>query len=114
MIVKYIVPEDGDELAHPNVFEMVTMVPPTFAQFKSAFPYPGHYHFRFLTTVHQRLVWLDITNHHDILPLYKEEIVVKASRLPAPSEDLIDFANTPIVAQSMPSNATADLLSLYE
>ena len=117
MYIKYFVPEDGDDLAHPNVFEMNCKSSPTFGQFKTSFPFPGHYHFRFLTNINGLEVWLDVVDDNTILPTtINRDIVVKASRLSVVEQDskqsgnnLIDFT---VDSSPVKSKQNDDLLSL--
>lgn len=83
MIVRYIVPEDGDDFSHPNVFEFFPKNNPMLTEFKKAFPFPGNYHFRFLTVIDSvnSHVWLDVVNDNIELPLLNGGLFVKASRL---------------------------------
>ena len=82
-----MIPEDGDEIAHPNIFEVNTKQGLTLGQLKKAFPVPGSYHFRFLTSVSAgsskpTSVWMDTTDENAPVPLNSSgQIFAKASRL---------------------------------
>ena len=103
MFVKYFIPEDGDEQAHPNVFRLDS-TQPTFSEIKSvsstqvqiilsfvftrhllkpfqAFPVAGNYHFRFLKNIGSHIVWLDVVDDGSALPTFQGSLFIKASRI---------------------------------
>jgi len=80
MFVKYFIPEDGDEQAHPNVFRLEASQP-TLAEIKSAFPVPGLYHFRFLKNIGSHIVWLDAVDDGSALPMFQGSLFIKVSRI---------------------------------
>lgn len=80
MKIKYIIPEDGDELNHPNFFQL-NKTNPTLSDVKLSFPVPGSYHFRFLKLINGQRVWLDLNNENDIIPTYEGNIFAKITRI---------------------------------
>ena len=81
MLIKYIVPEDGDDQAHPNVFKITAPQAPTLGQLKKAFPLPGKYHFRCLRSINNMTVWMDTTDDNAVLVTFEGAIFLKASRI---------------------------------
>ena len=81
MLIKYIVPEDGDDQAHPNVFKITASQAPTLGQLKKAFPLPGKYHFRCLRSINNMTVWMDTTDDNAALVAFEGAIFLKASRI---------------------------------
>ena len=81
MLIKYIVPEDGDEQSHPNVFTITTPQAPTLGQLKKAFPLPGKYHFRCLRSINNMTVWMDTSDDNAVLVAFEGAIFLKASRI---------------------------------
>ena len=81
MLIKYIVPEDGDEQTHPNVFSVVSVQAPSLGQVRKAFPLPGTYHFRMLRTVNNMTVWMDAVDDSMALSAFEGTIFLKASRV---------------------------------
>lgn len=81
MIIKYIICEDGDDQVHPNVFNLSGHSNPTLGMIKKAFPVPGEYHFRFLSTLGNSKVWIDILDNNASLPSIDGGIFMKVSRL---------------------------------
>lgn len=85
--VKYIIPEDGDDIEHPNVFTLPSSVSSnniTLNDIKKSFPLStrGEYHFRFLKALNpENKVWLDITNDTDVLPIVNGAMFAKVSRI---------------------------------
>ena len=45
--IRYHVPEDGDDAAHPNVFELVSEGAVRVGDVRRHFPLPGRFHLRF-------------------------------------------------------------------
>jgi hypothetical protein len=87
MLIKYIVPEDGDEQAHPNVFTMAAAAgapPPSLGAVKRAFPLPGTFHFRCLRTINAMTVWLDAVDDTAAVGASADgTIFLKATRISA-------------------------------
>ena len=80
--VKYIVPEDGDNVEHPNVFRMrVQGEILTLHSLRQQFPVPGQYQFRFLSSFGGMNVWRDLTDDNDCVPAQNGTIFIKANRL---------------------------------
>lgn len=84
--IKYFIPEDGDEFDHPNVFTLTSNGgSPTLLDVKRSFPVPGRYHFRFLRTLNDTKVWIDLANENDSVPIFDGQIIAKISRLSGPN-----------------------------
>ena len=85
--VKYFVPEDGDESAHPNVFKVqgcAGVAALTLGLLKKSFPVEGAYHFRFLTVVPglNDKVWMDLLEDGEVVPHSETgEVFAKVSRI---------------------------------
>lgn len=85
--VKYIIPEDGDDIEHPNVFTLQSSSSSnniTFSDVKKSFPLSDtdSYHFRFLKALNpENKVWLDVMNDTDVLPTINGSIFAKVSRV---------------------------------
>ena len=85
-----MVPEDGDEMAHPNIFEMNGGASNSVSlkSFRGAFPMKGDYHFRFLTSINIEsgkgiTVWMDCSDEDAPVPLQNGGIFAKVSRIRA-------------------------------
>lgn len=93
--VRYFLPEDGDSEHHPNVFLAARPrqpnQPPLLKDIKDAFPLPGQYHFRFKTSLipgsEQIAVWMDCVDDHRPVPIWRNSIVAKITRLTAEDDD---------------------------
>jgi len=84
-LIKYFIPEDGDDEKHPNVFFLKrapTQQDLTLREIKKSFPIPGNYHFRFLTNIASYTVWLDVVNDDDTAPSFENGIFCKINRIP--------------------------------
>lgn len=82
LLVKYIIPEDGDEVQHPNVFSMQgSSSSVTLGTIKRSFPLPGSYHFRFLHSSGGEKVWLDVSEDGASVPSGHDGIFAKISRI---------------------------------
>ena len=57
--IRYHVPEDGDDAAHPNVFELVSEGAVRVGDVRRHFPLPGRFHLRFRARVAGLEVWAD-------------------------------------------------------
>eukprot|EP00607_Mallomonas_marina_P004663 CAMPEP_0182428506 /NCGR_PEP_ID=MMETSP1167-20130531/23070_1 /TAXON_ID=2988 /ORGANISM="Mallomonas Sp, Strain CCMP3275" /LENGTH=251 /DNA_ID=CAMNT_0024611445 /DNA_START=161 /DNA_END=913 /DNA_ORIENTATION=+ len=85
LTVKYFIPEDGDDIKHPNIFRVKTTGPQiTLRQIKEAFPVPGVYHFRFLTSLGKNSVWMDVTDDNNAIPHKDGDYFSKVSRIQLP------------------------------
>eukprot|EP01035_Chromulina_nebulosa_P020108 gene20108-26108_t len=65
MWIKYIIPEDGDDQAHPNTFKINTNSNITLIIIKQAFPLKGVYQYRFLKKISPSLT-VCIKNGQDV------------------------------------------------
>jgi len=82
--VRYVVPEDGDEFDHPNVFELAaTGAGVRVGDVRRGFPLPGPFHLRFKRRVAGLVVWADAGEDVEAAPRYDGAILVKASRVAA-------------------------------
>ena len=99
MIVLYIVPEDGDDFDHPNMFEVKSSDEQiTLSKFMDFFPLKGSFHFRFLTVIGKNNVWLDCVDPLCFVPVYTDgSIFSKISRIEIRS-DIKDSAQAHHVA----------------
>lgn len=107
MFVKYFIPEDGDEQAHPNVFRLEA-TQPTLTEIKNAFPVPGSYHFRFLKNIGSHIVWLDVIDDGSALPVFQGSLFMKVSRIANSSSSI------PSVVQGVVSPAASNAFSQPE
>lgn len=86
--VRYFVPEDGDDLNHPNAFRVNSSGSLSLGEVKKAFPLPGTFEFRMLKQIGGRNVWWDLRNDSDAIAgnavLLKAYRVLTASPTPAP------------------------------
>ena len=95
----YFLPEDGDTEHNPNVFlapkPRQPGAPPTLADIKHAFPLPGKYHFRFKSPLvsggdrekHCVAVWMDCVDDRQLIPIWKNAIIAKVTRISAEDDD---------------------------
>jgi DIX domain len=92
-IIRYFIPEDGDNEHQPNVFlapkSRQQGTPPTLGQVKQAFPLPGKYHFRFKTALgggnsssngSALAVWMDCIDDRQPVFVWKNQIIAKVTR----------------------------------
>lgn len=79
--IKYIIPEDGDDHTHPNIYQFSENGEVLVSDIVKSFPIPGKYHFRFLKTVGNFTVWLDSPETSSAAPTFQGSIYVKASRI---------------------------------
>jgi hypothetical protein len=80
--VLYVVPEDGDDEAHPNFFSIMRAASKVrLGDVKKTFPLPGGYQFRFKKQFKNTFVWMDVLDDHDVVPKFEGQIFAKASRL---------------------------------
>lgn len=79
MLVRYFVPEHGDDPSHPNVFSVP--LPPSSAvplrHIKSHFPLPGDFVFRFKKVYQNRHVWMDVADDDAEVPTFAGEVFAK-------------------------------------
>lgn len=92
--------------------------PPTLGQVKDAFPLPGVYHFRFKSPLYPggdrdkgaMPVWMDLIKDTDPIPLWKNGIVAKVTRISPEDDDdddEDDHVFTPTAAAPAASNPRA-------
>jgi len=93
MLVRYFIPEDGDDETQPNVFlapkPRQPGYPPTLADIKHAFPLPGRYHFRFKSPIvpgtdrekGSLAVWMDCTDDRQPVQTWRNQIICKVTRI---------------------------------
>lgn len=106
LLVKYIIPEDGDEVQHPNVFSMQgSSSSLTLGALKRSFPLPGSYHFRFLHSSGSEKVWLDVSDDGASVPSGDDGIFAKISRIANSNGNGIAPINTQTLAP--PSDKSA-------
>lgn len=80
--VYYVVPSDGDDFAHPNVFTVKCSAKKlTLSRIAKSFPIPGRYHFRFKMKWRETFVWLDVTEPSVNVPLFRGSVFIKAARI---------------------------------
>ena len=91
--IKYFIPEDNDSEQTPNIYlapkNPTQGLPPTLGQIKASFPLPGEYYFRFKspllpgadTAKQAPSVWMDVMDDDQPVGVWRNEIVVKVSRL---------------------------------
>lgn len=80
--VKYIIPEDGDTIEHPNVFRLrIQSDILTLHMLRQQFPVPGQYQFRFMSNFGGMSIWRDLTDDNDCIPIQNGNVFIKASRL---------------------------------
>ena len=80
--IRYVVPEDGDEFEHPNVYELTGATGPKVrvGDVRKSFPLPGRFHLRFKRRVAGLVVWADAGDDLAVAPRFDGAILVKASR----------------------------------
>ena len=99
--IRYHVPEDGDDAAHPNVFELVSEGAVRVGDVRRHFPLPGRFHLRFRRRVAGLEVWADAADDAAPAPRLAGRILVKASRLAG------DAARAPARPPASPRRASA-------
>lgn len=81
-LVYYYVPEDKDDPDCPNVFGVPCPKQELrLTHIHQAFPLKGSYLFRFKYNNEGSPVWLDLPEPNSKLPLFKDKIIVKATRV---------------------------------
>ncbi|GMI33366.1 hypothetical protein TeGR_g8453 [Tetraparma gracilis] len=86
--IRYFIPTDGDDEAHPNIFLLPsTQQPPLLlSQVRSSFPLPGAFHYRAKTNLGKGHVWLDVVDGNELVPSFRQAsgeqtITLKLTRL---------------------------------
>lgn len=81
--IYYIIPEDGDDEAHPNVF--IVPLPQNQVKVKDvkkSFPLKQHhYHFRFKRQLQNKFIWLDVVDDFATPPNYEGLFFCKVVRV---------------------------------
>ena len=81
-LVYYHVPEDRDDPECPNVFGVPHAKSSLrLAHIHQVFPLKGSYLFRFKHNHEGNHVWLDLPELESKIPLYKDRVVMKATRV---------------------------------
>jgi len=115
--VYYIVPDDGDDETHPNLFTIpLSQTAIKLRDVKQHFPLRHHaYHFRFKKAFQNKFVWLDCIDENAGVPAYEGVLFCKCARLdsqpqpPAPqaSSKATATAAAPVTKAAAVSSATA-------
>eukprot|EP00949_MAST-11_sp_MAST-11-sp1_P005434 g5434.t1 len=83
--VFYYIPDDGDQLSHPNVFllpkEEMNGGDVSVGYVRSRFPLPGDFHFRFKSSFKKTFVWEDGCVESEACPRFGGHIFMKVSRM---------------------------------
>jgi len=85
--VKYFIPDDGDDQAHPNVFKVSgceSVKELSLGDMKRSFPVLGKYHFRFLQKIGgtNMSVWMDAVDESELVPHDDDgQVFAKVSRI---------------------------------
>mmetsp|Transcript_23599 Transcript_23599/g.72596 ORF Transcript_23599/g.72596 Transcript_23599/m.72596 type:complete len:370 (+) Transcript_23599:67-1176(+) len=88
--IYYVVPEDGDDEAHPNYFVLPgpSGLEVKLNDVKHFFPLgAANFHFRFLQAVGSMKAWVDVSEDTMAVPRFEGSIVFKASRLTTGDEE---------------------------
>jgi hypothetical protein len=81
-LIYYYIPEDGDNQEIPNVFEIIGSKNGIKLQnIYDWFPLKGSYIFRFKIMYDGAIAWLDLPDLETKLPVYKDKIMMKVSRI---------------------------------
>ena len=81
-LVYYHVPEDRDDPLCPNVFGVAqAKTAIKLPHIHQSFPLKGAYLFRFKYSHDGNPVWLDLPEIESRIPLYKDRVVMKATRV---------------------------------
>ncbi|CAN0403761.1 unnamed protein product, partial [Laminaria digitata] len=82
---RYFIPADGDDPAHPNVFQLPSGLVGSgsvrCADVEKHFPLPGRYHFRFKKKFRDAFVWVDMTDAAAVVPACDGVFTAKITRL---------------------------------
>lgn len=72
--VQYFILEDGDDMNHPNVFEIndsfLVQNGVQVGKIKEYFPLPGKYHFRFMKKIGSTQVWMDTKDNNEVSSIF--------------------------------------------
>ena len=80
-LILYYIPEDKDDLEIPNAFAIKKPLSEVrMNDIRSCFPIEGDYHFRFKYKLNNQIVWMDISNPNNKLPIFENTIFIKATR----------------------------------
>ncbi|KAJ1448053.1 hypothetical protein M885DRAFT_540456 [Pelagophyceae sp. CCMP2097] len=79
--VRYVVPEDGDDFEHPNVFELQNTSVLRLGDVRRAFPLRGAFHFRFKRKVAGLVIWADAAGDAAEVPRFEGIVFAKVSRV---------------------------------
>jgi len=108
--IRYFLPEDGDREDTPNVFLSPKPnragYPPLLGQIRGSFPLPGSYHFRFKTALvpgtdrekDAVAVWMDCIDDSEPVPVWKNSIFAKVTRICVDEEYVAALAAEPAAA----------------
>ena len=81
-LVYYHILEDKDDPAYPNVFGVSESKKNIkLSHIFQAFPLKGSYLFRFKHQHQGKIVWLDLPDTNSKIPLFKEKVVMKVTRV---------------------------------
>ena len=81
-LIYYHVPEDKDDPECPNVYGVpASKHTISLATIHESFPLNGSYLFRFKLDHQGNQVWLDLPDPSSKVPLYKDRVVIKATRV---------------------------------
>jgi hypothetical protein len=91
-LVYYYVPEDQDDPEYPNVFGvMVGKEHIRLNHIIDNFPLNGTYLFRFKAVYDNVTVWLDFNDLNMKVPMLKNKVYVKATRISWESENSLNY-----------------------
>jgi hypothetical protein len=81
-LIYYHVPEDKDDPDVPNMFAIpISKYNLKLTHIYHYFPLKGTYNFRFKFAHESFIVWLDLAGLDSKLPIFKDKIYIKATRL---------------------------------
>jgi hypothetical protein len=104
--VYYIIPDDGDDEAHPNMFTIpLSQQQIKLKDIRAHFPLKRHaYHFRFKKAFQNKYVWLDCIDQDQSIPAYEGVLFCKAARLGESSGNFAQAAT--VQAQAVPQQSS--------
>ena len=77
--------ERGESPAHPNACKIACTTPGkvTFGDVLASFPLAGtsSFHFRFQVPIDKQIVFLDLSNPDDVVPITNNSVIAKILRL---------------------------------